>query len=370
MTGWRGLFVVPAGLESVVKRELPGATRLATGLLSRDYSARESLCADAYRLRSVYRALLYVGEGPAATLDEVRQTLETVPWRQWLDRPVSFACRCQRRGDHPYRSPDVERLAGAVVLAQVPFLKVNLTNPDVIIRIIIVQERLYVGFDLIGLDALHKRRYRRYHHPAALNPVLAYLLTTIADVHEQTCLLDPFCGGGTILIEACHRVRRMPAGYFRKNELAFQRLPVLADLPFDELFDQWDAMITANRPACLMGWDYSSRHLAGARQNAQAALCADAIQLQQQDLRRVARIPDEINCLITNPPYGVRMGHPRRVEQLHRHLARLAVPVVQRGGQLVVITPHVEWLAAELGSPAQLFHTYNGDLPVAVGVWS
>jgi len=146
----------------------------------------------------------------------------------------------------------------------------------------------------LGLNALHARPYLKFRHPAALNPVLAHLMLRVAGWHGES-IADPFCGSGTILIEAALHHGKITG----------------------------------------FGVDIRKEYVAGARKNAAAA--GVNIRFLRGDAQELHKY-GESKYIITNPPYGLRMGNRKKIYTLYEKFAE-ELEEHFSGSILVVITP-------------------------------
>ncbi len=110
----------------------------------------------------------------------------------------SFLARCDRNGEHDFRSLEVEKQFGEYLFNK--GFKVDLKNPEVIVFVDIINEKCYLG--ILKFSDLGKRDYRVRVNNQGINGCLAYTLLRIADVRKNDILVDPFCKDGTICIEA------------------------------------------------------------------------------------------------------------------------------------------------------------------------
>ncbi|MER3500397.1 MAG: hypothetical protein IMHGJWDQ_000604 [Candidatus Fervidibacter sp.] len=382
------LFTTARGIEDIVVRELK-----ALGIEARprlfgldgwvwgyvdDPLTLARLC---YQARTIYRGLLVLAEGEVRRtqegLQDIYELVRSVDWTEWLPPHATFCVRSTRNGRHQYQSPDIERVSGQAVIDGIlertgHRQKVRLAHPDVFLRVDVTGEKCVVGIDFVGEEAMHRRAYRIYDHPAALNAVLAAAMVLASEWQPHEQLVDPMCGGGTLVIEAALLARQVPAGFFRKDNFAFRTLPRFAGLNLDDLLFEWDTQADWRLSARLFGSDISPKHIAGAQQNAERALVADTIEWRVMDAAELPHLfpKESVQCLLTNPPFGIRSGSLTKARQAHRLLVEVADQVLDENGRLVVITHHPEWLevlAPSVGlKEAQRYEVLHGDLPAAI----
>ncbi len=261
-------------------------------------------------LRSIHRARIVVAEarvcGEERCLEEIARVVEESGVHRFIPRLGSFAVRANRVGSHAFRSLDIARVAGdAIIRAAVAETgvkpRVDLDYPSTVIHVDLVEDELTVSVEIGGEMSWHRRGYRVYDHPAALKPTLAYAMIRLSGAVDGDTILDPMCGGGTVPIEAAY------------------------------LFED-------SRMICL---DKNPRHIWGARLNARAALVEGRIRFIVGDARMLSRYVEEVDVLVTNPPYGIRLGSPRQVRRVYKSFLEEATRVVRKA--IVLITPEHEY---------------------------
>lgn len=270
---------------------------------------RSVLC----QARSVYHIVVHIGEVKWAgqPLAELASAIASLPLRR-LSPNVSFRVSCSRVGEHPFHSPDVEREVGSAIQAR--FLSpVDLTQPDVNVRVDIVGEQCLCGYQLTGKKGLD-RRYRRPYHPrVTLRTTVAYAMLKIAGyLSYPGDLLDPFCGSGTLLLEAASLV-------YRPDEQG-----------------ALDATATLPR---LLGCDIRGVAADGCRDNARAAGFDHAINIRRADALDLSSWCDRssLDYIVTNPPFGIRLAANRNLSVMYAGFLEQAVEVLRPGGTLAML---------------------------------
>lgn len=181
---------------------------------------------------------------------------------------------------------------------------VDTAEPDVRIHAFLERERFTLYLDTSG-DPLFKRGSKLMAGEAPLRENLAAGILTLCGWTPEQPLLDPMCGSGTLLIEAAQIARGIPPGY--KREFAFQKLKSFDAAAWKRLTTEAAAGIKATAPAGIFGGDLYGEALKLARTNLEAAGLADSVILKQVNILEIAA-PAESGVLVTNPPYGVRLG--------------------------------------------------------------
>ncbi len=268
-----------------------------------------------YELRTVGKVYILLASGKAKDLEEVKEVAEKVDLSPYSSKENTFGVKTTRVGDHPFTSIDISAAVGEVIKRN-HGLRVYLDDPDLAIKVWMIGEEVMIGLNTSG-EALHKRKYRIFSHPAPIKGNLASSLLFLSGWDPEDSLLDPMCGSGTILIEAAMMARNIPPGYFRRI-YQFFRLPFFDKSFWREYLKERNSEIEWGRKVKLYGIEISPKHLSSAFGNACRAKVCDTIGLTLGDARRLTEYFKEVDFVITNPPYGIRMGRPKYVRDLYR----------------------------------------------------
>ncbi len=303
------------GIEDIVAEE--AAAKLGAELIeAREGHGRVVVSVDedniylVDELRSIHRARLLLAKGGVCAarscLDEVYRLVLESGVEDYLTPDSSFAVRVTRAGSHEYTSLDIARVAGDAVIEAARRRRgfrprVDLDYPSLIVAVDVVNEEATVSIELGGDLSWHRRGYRIYDHPAALKPTLAYAMIILSGAVDGDHIMDPMCGGGTVAVEAA---------------LIFESSPV----------------------TCM---DKNPRHIHGARMNAAAALVGNRIRFLVGDATRLSSYVESVDVVVSNPPYGIRMGSPSKVRRVYEGFVDEAARVVRK--RIVVITPEYNY---------------------------
>jgi putative N6-adenine-specific DNA methylase len=181
---------------------------------------------------------------------------------------------------------------------------VDTALPDVRIHAFLEPDRFTLYLDTSG-EPLFKRGARLVAGEAPLRENLAAGILKLCGWTPDQPLLDPMCGSGTLLVEAAQIARGIPPGY--KREFAFQKLNNFDAAAWKRITAEAAAGIKATAPAGIFGGDLYGEALKLARANLEAAGLADSVSLKQANILEIPA-PAESGVLVTNPPYGVRIG--------------------------------------------------------------
>ncbi|MEG2377856.1 MAG: class I SAM-dependent RNA methyltransferase, partial [Clostridia bacterium] len=161
---------------------------------------------------------------------------------------------------------------------------------------------------------LHKRGYRARANDAPLRETLAASMVELARYRGRECLYDPFCGSGTIIIEAAMIAQNRAPGLFRRFDVENWQM---SDPAMWKQLRADARTCTFDRDFKLIGTDTDSHSLAIARENAVKAGVSQYVKFEQADARQFLPQSDS-GVLITNPPYGERMLDVSEAEELYK----------------------------------------------------
>lgn len=312
------------GLEPVLHGEL-SALKLAkierqVGGCYFEGSLRDAMRANLW-LRTAVRVLMRVARFRAVTADELYAGAREVDWKRFVAADGSLVVDAHSTHsalDHTLFI--AQRVKDAIVDA---FREAEGARPtvakddaDLGVYAHLFRDRCTLLVDTSG-DSLHKRGWRRVQGRAPLAETLAAALVLMSEWDRRAPLIDPFCGSGTIAIEAALLARGIAPGSFRER-FGFERWREHDAAAWREL--QADARKTA-RPApklTLVGYDRDEKALEGARENARAASVEDNLHFELGDALELAPRKGWNAWIVSNPPYGERVGSERDIEALYR----------------------------------------------------
>jgi putative N6-adenine-specific DNA methylase len=220
-------------------------------------------------------------------------------------------------------------------------------------------DRCTISADASG-DLLHRRGYRLAVARAPLRESLAAAMLAGAPWDPRTPLVDPMCGAGTIPIEAALMARRIAPGL--RRAFAAERWPIIDRAEFAKARAAAADRALPAATAAIIGSDRDAGAIEAAQANAERAGVARDITFRQHALSALQG-PDEAGLLLTNPPYGVRVGEKEPLRDLFARLgqvARTALP----GWRVAMLSADRD-LEAQVGLPfEERFRTSNGGIAV------
>jgi putative N6-adenine-specific DNA methylase len=358
------LAVITApGLEQVTRGELDLLGLMAgegePGLIpftgSLDDVARANL-----HLRTASRVILRLGSFHARALGELERKAGELPWDDWLAPDAPIALRVTSRKSRLYHQRAVaERVAKG---AGRPFQPSGLEEAGPGVQLVVV--RLLRDECIVSLDSsgalLHRRGYRLEGGKAPLRETLAAALLLASGWDPATPLIDPFCGSGTIPVEAALKARGIPPGLER--EFAFERWLKRGERGWEALRAEARAAIVPRAPAPILGSDRDAGAIDAARRNAERAGVADDIEFRQLALSSVDP-PARVGALVSNPPYGRRIGETRELRDLYARLGQVARERLP-GWQIALLVPAAPIERGMGVTWEEALRTRNGGQPV------
>jgi putative N6-adenine-specific DNA methylase len=193
---------------------------------------------------------------------------------------------------------------------------VDKINPDVRLNLHIEKDSALISLDTSG-EALHKRGYRLLAGKAPMQETLAAALIRISNWNGSNVLWDPMCGSGTILCEAAMLYSQIPAQFLRVK-FGFFNMPDFRLTDWNNIKNECDKKIRQLPRGIITGSDVSSEAIKVAKSNLSRLPYGDCVELKCTSFQKVNKF--ENGTLITNPPYGMRLGKINEVQNLYKEL--------------------------------------------------
>lgn len=314
------------GLEKLLGEEIDkiGGVRVETmdGRITFDGDETTLVRAN-LNLRCAERVFLWLGSFPAYSFDELFEGTKALPWENFIGQNDCFPVKGHAIHSRLYSVPDcqsivkkavVDRLSGKYGIRIFPETGVKYQ-----IEFFIFKDTATLMIDTSG-TALHKRGYRPASGEAPLRETLGAAIATIARPKEDVLFWDPFCGSGTIVIEAAMIALNVAPGLARS--FAAEQFPVIPTDVWHNERELAKARIISDSCFEAYGSDIDGDVLDKARENAKRAgvdghikfFCADARKIKKEEGRR--------GTVACNPPYGERLMKPVEVEALYKEIGR------------------------------------------------
>ena len=192
-------------------------------------------------------------------------------------------------------------------------------DPVIAIEVALLKKQVTLTIDTSGAG-LHKRGYRKLTGEAPLKETLAAALVLLSRWRADRAFIDPFCGSGTIPIEAGLIGRNIAPGLNR--EFDAEKWPQVPSRIWQQAREEARDSILASQPLGIMGFDLDNQALELARYHSKRAGLGNLLSFQRQELRDL-RSSYRYGFLITNPPYGERLSDRAGVEELYRQMGNV-----------------------------------------------
>jgi len=328
------------GLESVVERELHALgykdTKIENGRVA--FRAPESAVARANLwLRSADRLLIEVGVFEARTFDELFENTKALCWHEWLPEDACFPVTGSSVKSQLRSVPDCQAIVKKAIVESLrktyPIAQFAESGGLYRVHVSIIRDRVSLTLDTTG-DALHKRGYRKVATRAPIKETLAAGLIMLSRWKPDRPFADPFCGSGTIPIEAALIGLNVAPG--KAREFAAEHWPRISS-------HDWQAAREESQDALrrthldILGSDIDPAAVDLAEHTARLAGIGGAIRFKTAPAKSL-RVSGEYGCLVTNPPYGQRLGESRQALDAYRELAQATKPL--KTWSLFVLTAH------------------------------
>ncbi|MBN1836143.1 MAG: hypothetical protein JW820_09860 [Spirochaetales bacterium] len=316
-------------------------------------------------LRTADRVLVVLAEFPAAGFDELFAGVQSVPWEEILpaDARVVVTARSVRS-----RLTSLPACQSTVKKAVIESLRRRHaaqwfpeSGPLYAVDLALRADRGLLTLDSTG-EGLHRRGYRTRAGAAPLRENLAAALVMLSRWDPSRVLADPFCGSGTIVIEAAMAALQMAPGL--RRSFTAEGWPHLDRRIWQEAREEARTRAAAatrggGGEAEILASDRDVRMIALGRANARRAGVEGAISWRALPVERFrSRAP--YGCLVCNPPYGERTGGASEVEELYRTLGAVFARLDRWSGFFLTSHPHFE---RHFGRPADRNRKlYNGNL--------
>lgn len=316
------------GMEAVLKREILDLgyeiTNVDNGKVTFEGDAEAIARANLF-LRTTERILLKVAQFKATTFDELFENIKAIPWEEYIPKDGKFwVTKANSVSSKLFSPSDIQRI---VKKAMVERMKetyncswLEETGASYALRISIVKDVVTVGIDTTG-ESLHKRGYRKFTAPAPVTETLAAAMILLSPWRPDRVLVDPFCGSGTIPIEAAMIALDMAPGMNREF-VAENWSNLVPKKHWYEAVEEAQERIRTDVDIHIQGYDISEEVLRMARANAELAGVDSYIHFQQRDVKNFST-PKKYGFVISNPPYGERLSTKEEMFSLYKTIGQV-----------------------------------------------
>ena len=313
------------GLEAVLKREIIELgyeiTSVEDGRVTFIGDA-EAVCRANVFLRTAERILIKVGQFHAETFDELFEGTKALPWEEYLPQNAKFWVTKAASVKSKLFSPsDIQSIMKKAMVERMrKVYRVNWFPEDgdaFPIRVFLHKDEVTVSLDTTG-ESLHKRGYRKLTAKAPIAENLAAALIMLTPWNKTRILVDPFCGSGTIPIEAAMMAANMAPG-LNRSFLAESWTHIISRKEWYACMDEAAELVDFSQMPDIQGYDIDDEMVRIARENAKLAGVEQYIHFQRRGIEALSH-PKKYGFIITNPPYGERLEDKNTIASIYRTL--------------------------------------------------
>ena len=315
----------PFGLEAVLKREIIELgyeiTSVEDGRVTFIGDA-EAVCRANVFLRTAERILIKVGQFHAETFDELFEGTKALPWEEYLPQNAKFwVAKAASVKSKLFSPSDIQSIMKKAMVERMrKVYRVNWFPEDgdaFPIRVFLHKDEVTVSLDTTG-ESLHKRGYRKLTAKAPIAENLAAALIMLTPWNKTRILVDPFCGSGTIPIEAAMMAANMAPG-MNRSFLAESWTHIISRKEWYACMDEAAELVDFSQMPDIQGYDIDDEMVRIARENAKLAGVEQYIHFQRRGIEALSH-PKKYGFIITNPPYGERLEDKNTIASIYRTL--------------------------------------------------
>lgn len=313
------------GMEAVLKREIYD---LGYDIVSVEdgkvtfLGDAEAICRANIFLRTTERILLKVGKFKAETFDELFEKTKALPWENYIPEDGKFwVAKANSIKSKLYSPSDIQSIMKKAIVERLKQTHkkewFQETGAPFAIRVSFMKDEITIGIDTSG-ESLHKRGYRRLTSKAPVTETLAAALIMLTPWKKDRILVDPFCGCGTIPIEAAMIGANIAPGLHR-SFASEKWLHLIPAEYWEDAREEANDLIETDIEMNIQGYDIDGEIVKAARENAKLAGVDKYIHFQQRPVQELKN-PKKYGFIITNPPYGERLEEKEAMPKLYKEI--------------------------------------------------
>ena len=330
MTTFNLIATCAAGVEALVGNELRDLgyeVQVENGRVRFEGTAKDIAKTNLW-LRVADRIKIVVGEFEATTFDDLFEKTKALPWDDYIPMDGAFPIAGKSVKSTLYSVPDVQRIVNKAVAEKIKeayFRRGMLpeTGAKYPIEVSIRKDHTMLTLDTTG-DSLFKRGYRTEKGGAPLKENLAAALIALTTWRKDRPFVDPTCGSGTIPIEAALIGRNIAPGFNRS--FLCEAWDWMSEDMWEEVRADADEQADYDTELDILGFDIDGRMIEIAKRNALEAGLAHDIEFKQMQVADFTTDKD-FGIMISNPPYGDRLGEDESVHKLYREMGDVFRPL-------------------------------------------
>ncbi|MGE9879208.1 THUMP domain-containing class I SAM-dependent RNA methyltransferase [Bacillus velezensis] len=320
------IATAPMGIEAIVAKEvrdLGYECKVDNGKVIFEGDAL-AICRANLWLRTADRIKVQVAEFQAKTFDELFEKTKAIDWRAYIPENAKFPVTGKSVKSVLASVPDCQRIVKKAIAEKLKLQSgkqnewIEETGPEYKVEISLLKDKAVLTLDSSG-TGLHKRGYRVDQGGAPIKETLAAALIQLTNWTPDRPFVDPFCGSGTIAIEAALIGQNIAPGFNR--DFVSEDWEWIGKELWDKARLEVEEKANYDQPLQIFASDVDHRMVNIAKENAEEAGLGDLIECKQM------RVQDfttklEYGVIVGNPPYGERLGEKREVEQMYKEMGR------------------------------------------------
>ncbi|WRP05023.1 class I SAM-dependent RNA methyltransferase [Rossellomorea aquimaris] len=274
-------------------------------------------------LRTADRIKILVGDFNAYSFDELFENTKKLPWENFLPVDAEFPVQGKSVKSKLYSVPDCQAIVKKAIVERLRTAYkrtswLDETGPLFKIEVAIHKDVASITLDTSG-QGLHKRGYRIGQGEAPLKETLAAALIQLTTWNPDRPFVDPFCGSGTIPIEAALIGQNIAPGFNR--EFLSENWPLMPAEVWEKTRMEAEDLANYDQPLEILGTDIDHRMIEVSKENAMEAGLGDLVKFKQMQVRDFTS-ELEYGIIVGNPPYGERLGERKEVERMYQEMGK------------------------------------------------
>ena len=311
------------GLEAVLKKEIIDlgydVSKVEDGRVT-FIGDEEAVCRVNVFSRTAERILIKVGSFMATSFEELFEGTKALAWEEYIPVDGKFwVAKAASVKSKLFSPSDIQSIMKKAMVERMkqtyPVVRFEETGDAYPVRVFIMKDEVTVGLDTTG-ESLHKRGYRKLTAKAPIAENLAAALIMLTPWRADRILVDPFCGSGTIPIEAAMMAANMAPG-MNRSFLAQSWEHLIPKSDWYDCIDEANDLVDTSVKTDIQGYDLDKEMVAIAKANAKLAGVDHMIHFQARDVAELSHAK-KYGFLITNPPYGERISDKESVGALYK----------------------------------------------------
>ncbi|MEC1686489.1 THUMP domain-containing class I SAM-dependent RNA methyltransferase [Bacillus mojavensis] len=325
------IATAPMGIEAVVAKEvrdLGYECKVDNGKIIFEGDAL-AICRANLWLRTADRVKVQVATFKAKTFDELFEKTKAVNWRSFIPENGKFPVIGKSVKSTLASVPDCQRIVKKAIVEKLKLQSgkandwIEETGAEYKVEISLLKDQAVITLDTSG-TGLHKRGYRVDQGGAPIKETLAAALVQLTNWTPDRPFVDPFCGSGTIAIEAALIGQNIAPG-FNRDFVSEDWEWIGKDL-WDKARLEVEEKANYDQPLTIFASDVDHRMVQIAKENAEEAGLGDLIEFKQMQVKDFTTSL-EFGVIVGNPPYGERLGEKKAVEQMYKEMGQAFEPL-------------------------------------------